>query len=125
IEINGHVLTVAGQFSGDAGNVVETITFDGGSYHGYDLYLADDEGDEVFRGTYALSTGTGTALTAEAGVNTVLVDTSGNAATTLNGDSGADLLFGNGGADILDGGAGDDLLVGGAGNDTYIVSDLR
>ena len=89
---------------GDAGNVVETITFDGGSYHGYDLYLADDEGDEVFRGTYALSTGTGTALTAEAGVNTVLVDTSGNAATKLTGDSGADQLFGNGGADILDGG---------------------
>lgn len=125
IGINGQVLTVIGQFAGDAGNVVETITFDGGSYHGYDLYLADDEGDEIFRGTYALSTGTGAALTAEAGVNTVLVDVSGNAATTLTGDSGADMLFGNGGVDILDGGAGDDLLVGGAGNDTYIVSDLR
>src|SRR5690606_21085583 len=90
---------------------------------GYQLYLADDEGDEVFRGSFALHTGTGTTLQAEAGVSTILADLSGGQATTLLGDTADDMLFGNNGADILNGGAGADLLVGGAGGDTYIVND--
>jgi Ca2+-binding RTX toxin-like protein len=123
ITLNGQTIRVAGQFNG-AGSAVETITFDGGSYNGYQLYLADDEGDEVMRGAYTLHTGTGTTLSAAADVDTVLVDLAGNQATTLLGNTGDDMLFGNNGADILNGGAGVDLLVGGAGSDTYIVDDL-
>src|SRR5690606_29206104 len=102
----------------------ETVSFDSGSYGGYDFYLADDEGDEVFRGTYVLSTDATGELTAEADVDTILVDATGSVASTLLGNSGDDMLFGNGGADILNGGAGVDLLVGGSGSDTYIVDDV-
>ena len=123
ISLNGQTIRVAGQFN-DAGSVVETVSFDGGSYGGYGFYLADDEGDEVMRGTYALHTGTGTVLEAAADVDTILVDLAGGQATTLNGNTGDDMLFGNNGADTLNGGAGVDLLIGGAGNDTYVVDDI-
>lgn len=123
ITLNGQTIRVAGQFNG-AGSTVETITFDGGSYHGYELYLADDEGDEIMRGSYALHTGTGTTLEAAPDVDTILVDLGSSQATTLLGNTGDDMLFGNNGADTLNGGAGADLLVGGAGGDTYIVDDI-
>jgi Ca2+-binding RTX toxin-like protein len=122
-ELNGQILNVVGQFSGDPATVVESVTFDNGSYHGYDLYLADDEGDEILRGTYVLSTATGPEITATDD-STILVDANGGAATIMTGGAGNDLIFANGGADTLNGGAGDDLLVGGAGNDTYIVDDI-
>ena len=123
ITINGQTIRVAGQFN-SAGSAVETITFDGGNYRGYELYVADDEGDEIMRGSYTLSTATGTLLEAAPDVDTILVDLGGSQATTLNGNTGDDMLFGNNGADTLNGGAGADLLVGGAGNDTYIVDDV-
>lgn len=126
INVNGNEIRVVGHFNG---NSVETINFDGGDFKGYQLYLADDEGDEVFRGSFALSTAVAAdengvlTLRAEAGVSTILADAQGTGATTLLGDSADDMLFGNNGADRLNGGAGADLLVGGAGNDTYIVDD--
>lgn len=123
ITLNGQTIRVAGQFNA-AGSAVETVSFDGGSYGGYGFYLADDEGDEIMRGTYALHTGTGTTLAAEADVDTILVDLASGQQTTLLGNTGDDMLFGNNGADTLNGGAGADLLVGGAGNDTYIVDDI-
>ncbi|MHA6689753.1 peroxidase family protein [Devosia sp. A449] len=123
IDINDQRITVTDHFDNN-GKVVETVSFDSGSYGGYDFYLADDEGDEVFRGTYVLSTDATGELTAEADVDTILVDATGSVASTLLGNSGDDMLFGNGGADILNGGAGVDLLVGGSGSDTYIVDDV-
>src|SRR5690606_27020934 len=128
INVNGNEIRVAGHFNG-TGTQVETISFDGGDFMGYQLRLADDEGDEVFRGDFALSTAVAAdeggvpTLRAEAGVSTILADLSGGQATTLVGDTGDDMLFGNNGADVLNGGAGADLLVGGNGGDTYIVDD--
>src|SRR5690606_9246199 len=55
IDLNGQRITVTDQFE-NTEKVIETISFDSGNYGGYDFYLADDEGDEVFRGTYVLST---------------------------------------------------------------------
>ncbi|TWH32175.1 MULTISPECIES: peroxidase family protein [unclassified Aminobacter] len=124
ISVNGNEIRVVGHFNGTS---VETISFDGGDFMGYQLRLADDEGDEVFRGDFALSTAISAdeagvlTLRAEAGVSTILADAQGAGATTLLGDTGDDMLFGNNGADKLNGGAGADLLVGGSGNDTYIV----
>jgi Ca2+-binding RTX toxin-like protein len=123
IELNDQRITVTDHFDNN-GKVVETVSFDSGSYGGYDFYLADDEGDEVFRGTYVLSTDASGELTAAADVDTILADRDNNSNTTLTGNTGDDMLFGNGGNDILNGGAGIDLLVGGTGNDTYIVDDL-
>lgn len=123
IELNGQRITVTDHFDSN-GRVVETVSFDSGSYGGYGFYLADDEGDEVFRGTYVLSTDASGELTAAAGVDTILADRDNNSSTTLTGNTGDDMLFGNGGNDTLNGGAGIDLLVGGTGNDTYIVDDL-
>lgn len=129
VNVNGTQIRVVGHFGSNPSTAIETISFDGGDYKGYQLYLADDEGDEVFRGTFALSTAVAAnedgvlTLRAEAGVSTILADLNGTQATTLLGDSADDMLFGNNGADILNGGAGADLLVGGAGNDTYIVDD--
>src|SRR5690606_12167877 len=71
INVNGNETRVVGHFNG---NSVETINFDGGDFKGYQLYLADDEGDEVFRGSFALSTAVAAdengvlTLRAEAGV---------------------------------------------------------
>lgn len=121
IELNGQRITVTDHFDNN-GRVVEKVSFDSGSYGGYDFYLADDEGDEVFRGTYVLSTNVD--LIAEADVDTILADVTGSVASTLLGNTGDDMLFGGAGADILNGGAGIDLLVGGTGGDTYIVDDL-
>ena len=118
IDLNGQRITVKEYFTNSA-QLIETVNFDSGSFGGYNLYLADDEGDEVFRGSYVVDTD----LTADAGISSILADT-GNQASTLLGNSGDDMLFGNGGNDILNGGAGADLLVGGTGNDTYIVDDL-
>jgi Ca2+-binding RTX toxin-like protein len=122
IDLNGQRITVTDHFDNN-GKVIETVSFDSGSYGGYGFYLADDEGDEVFRGSYVLSTDTN--LIAEADVDTILADATGSVASTLLGNSGDDMLFGNGGADTLNGGAGIDLLVGGSGSDTYIVDDLE
>ena len=121
IDLNGQRILVTDHFE-NADKMVETISFDSGSYGGYDFYLADDEGDEVFRGSYVLSTNVD--LIADADVDTILADVAGGTASTLLGNSGDDMLFGNGGADFLNGRAGIDLLVGGTGNDTYIVDDL-
>src|SRR5690606_35267789 len=113
----------------DPSRSIETVSFDGGDFMGYQLYLADDEGDEVFRGSFALSNAIATeedgvlTLRAEADVSTILADLSGSQATTLIGGNADDMLFGNGGSDILNGGAGADLLVGGSGSDTYIIDD--
>ncbi|KQY26650.1 peroxidase family protein [Rhizobium sp. Root482] len=123
IDMNGQRITVVDHFENN-GKMVETVSFDSGSYGGYDFYLADDEGDEIFRSTYVLSTDADGELTADADVDTVLADLAGGLASTLLGNSGDDMLFGNGGADILNGGAGIDLLVGGSGSDSYIVDDL-
>ncbi|MBK1792876.1 hypothetical protein JHL21_00010 [Devosia sp. WQ 349] len=123
ILLNGHQIRVNNHF-GSSSNAVETVTFDGGSYKGYDFYLADDEGDEVFRGTYVLNRQNGSTLTAAADVNTILATSNSATDRTLTGNTGHDMLFGGAGNDMLNGGAGIDLLVGGAGNDTYIVDDL-
>ncbi|MGV2981679.1 peroxidase family protein [Camelimonas sp. ID_303_24] len=122
IDINGTRITVTDHFDSN-GAVIETIAFDSGSYGGYDFYLADDEGDEVFRGAYALSTDDNGELTAAADVDTILIDRDNNQSSTLTGNTGDDMLFGNGGNDTLNGGSGVDLLVGGSGNDTYTVDD--
>jgi Ca2+-binding RTX toxin-like protein len=126
IDLNGQSIRVVDHFDSSS-EIVETVSFDSGSYGGYDFYLADDEGDELFRGTYVLSTDDSGELTAAADVDTILIDdnvTSSQGNTTLTGNTGDDMLFGNGGNDTLNGGAGVDLLVGGSGNDIYVVDDL-
>ena len=72
-------------------------------------------------GDYALSTDDTGDRTAAAGVNTVLVGTTGG--DTLIGNTGLDVLFGHDGSDDLAGGLGEDLLIGGTGNDTLDGGD--
>ncbi len=128
IAFNGQSVTVVDHFD-TAGEAVEFVNFNGGSFNGY-----------LLDGDYAISTDDNGDRTAAPLVNTVLSGTTGG--DDLIGNTGNDLLFGHSGSDDLDGGAGDDLLVGGSGNDlldggldadtmvggadsdTYIVDDL-
>ncbi len=103
LQFNGQQITVTDHFD-TAGEAVEFINFNGGTFEGYAL-----------TGDYSLSTDDNGDRTALAGVNTLLAGTT--AGDDLLGNTGNDLLFGHTGNDDLNGGAGDDLLVGGAGGD--------
>src|SRR5262249_43295582 len=89
-------------------NVVESISFDGGTYKGYALGSS----------SYAISTDdSGTTRSGTAGQDLIAADSTSG--VTLDGQGGNDLLFGNAGNDTLIGGAGADLLTGGGGVDTF------
>ena len=109
IQFNGQQVTVTDHFDA-AAEGVEIINFNGSTYEGY-----------VLEGDYALSTDDTGDRTAAAGVNTVLVGTTGG--DTLIGNTGLDVLFGHDGSDDLAGGLGEDLLIGGTGNDTLDGGD--
>ena len=112
IGYNDQQITVLDHFD-TAGEVVETVNFNGSTFNGY-----------LLDGDYVISADDTGERTAAAGVNTVLVGSNvaflGN---SLTGNTGNDLLFGHDGNDDLDGGLGEDLLVGGAGNDTLDGGD--
>ena len=107
--VNGTTITV----TGDATDEVITIAETGG--------LITLNGDTNLGGATAQANGTfSLTVNANAGADTVTVNTAGLAAGAINGGDGNDILNGTAADDVITGGIGDDTLNGADGNDRLI-----
>ena len=99
----------SGTFSHNAGATT-------GTFSGFEQISGTDYNDTL----NASASGTGLALSGEAGADTI---SGGSGNDTLSGGADNDSVLGGGGDDSLSGGAGDDRLVGNAGSDTIFGGD--
>lgn len=92
-----------------------TITYDGGTTYSYFWEVEQIDGTTYADRFDATASGTGVAVDAGAGNDTITGSAFGD---TLDGGDGADQVSGGAGDDVIWGGIGLDTLSGGDGNDT-------
>ncbi|WP_232630307.1 calcium-binding protein [Methylobacterium sp. Leaf118] len=132
----------AGSINGTGNNLANVITGNGGQnvlnglggvdtmkgLYGNDTYIVDNAGDQVIEGKSggqdAVAAGVSYTLTAGQEIEALRVLQSvGDGAINLTGNSYSQALVGNNGANVLNGGWGNDVLTGQGGADTFVFAN--